>query len=109
MMRLLIVTIMLAFATAFAQAQSTRRASGGKGGNGADSEEGWIIRRTSKGIIKIPRKQRFRFSGSGIEAEANRPSQSVLGRRDGRSNLSLIPVRTSFRKEMLGVSGIQEK
>jgi hypothetical protein len=103
MIRLLIVTIVLAFATAFAQAQSKSKA------NGADSEEGWIIRRTSKGIIKIPRKQRFRFSGSGIEAEANRPSQSVLGKRDGRANMSLIPVRTSFRKEMLGVSGIQEK
>jgi hypothetical protein len=102
MKRLLVTMLFLASAIAFAQSKA-------KTASGADAEEGWIIRRTKKGIIKIPRKQRFRFSGSGIEAEANRPSQSVLGPRDGRNNLSLIPVRTSFRKELIGVSGIQEK
>ncbi len=73
------------------------------------SQEGWIIRKTSRGIIKIPKKQKFRFEGTEIEGGISRPSNSVLGTRVQRKNTSLIPVRTSFREEFLGTSGIQER
>lgn len=76
--------------------------------SGADSQEGWIIRRTDKGIIKIPKRQKFRFDGSDISADIDRPSQSVIGTRVPRKNSSLIPVRTSFREEALSVSGIAD-
>lgn len=73
------------------------------------SQEGWIIRRTDKGIIKIPRKQKFRFEGAEITGSAKRPTQSILGSRVSRQNTSLIPVRRSFREEFLNVSGLQER
>jgi hypothetical protein len=76
--------------------------------SGADSEEGWIIRRTQKGIIKVPKKQKFRFEGSDISGDVDRPSQSVLGTRVPRKNASLIPVRTSFKDEYLSVSGLPD-
>jgi hypothetical protein len=74
--------------------------------SGADSEEGWIIRRTDKGIIKVPRRQKFRLEGSDVSANVERPYGSVLGTRPSRRNTSLIPVRTSFRDEFLSVSGL---
>lgn len=73
------------------------------------SQEGWIIRRTDKGIIKIPRKQKFRFEGAEITGSAKRPTQSILGSRVSRQNTSLIPVRRSFKEEFLNVSGLQER
>ena len=77
--------------------------------SGADSQEGWIIRRTEKGVVKIPRKQKFRFEGSDVQGDVERPSQSVLGARVPRKNTSLIPVRSSFREEFLGVSGLTDR
>lgn len=73
------------------------------------SQEGWIIRRTDKGIIKIPRKQKFRFEGAEITGSSKRPTQSILGSRVSRQNTSLIPVRRSFKEEFLNVSGLQER
>ncbi len=73
---------------------------------GADYQEGWIIKRTKDGIIKIPKKQGFVFRGSELEAEADRPATSVFGTRPDRDRLSLIPVRKSFRKEALSASGL---
>lgn len=74
-----------------------------------ESQEGWIIRRTEKGVVKIPKKQKFRFEGSDVQGDVERPSQSVLGARVPRKNTSLIPVRSSFREEFLGVSGLSER
>ncbi|MEO5666714.1 MAG: hypothetical protein ABIR96_01510 [Bdellovibrionota bacterium] len=79
------------------------------GGSGAYSEEGWIIRRTKKGVVKTPRKQKFRFEGSDVQGNVDRPSQGVLGARVPRKNTSLIPVRSSFREEFLSVSGLTDK
>jgi len=76
--------------------------------SGADSEEGWIIRRTKNGIIKVPKKQKFRFEGSDISGDVDRPAQSVMGTRVPRKNTSLIPVRTSFREEYMNVSGLPD-
>ena len=77
--------------------------------SGADSESGWIIRKTDKGIIKTPRKQKFRFEGSDVSGDVERPSQSVLGARVPRRNTSLIPVRSSFREEFLNVSALPDR
>jgi hypothetical protein len=85
-------------------AEAQNRAQGG-----ADSQEGWVIRRTERGIIKVPKRQKFRFEGSDIQGDVDRPSQSVLGARVPRQNTSLIPVRSSFREEYLGVSGLPER
>ncbi len=67
----------------------------------ADSEEGWIIKKTKSGIIKIPKKQNFKFGGSNIEGSGERPSETVLGTNQGRKEVSLIPLRTSFKGEAL--------
>ena len=77
--------------------------------SGTESSEGWIIRRTDKGIIKVPKKQKFRFEGGDITGDVERPSQSVLGARTPRRNTSLIPVRASFREEALNVSGLPDR
>jgi hypothetical protein len=73
---------------------------------GADYQQGWIIKRTENGIIKIPKKQGFVFKGSELEAEANRPATGVFGTRPDRDRLSLIPIRKSFRQEALSASGL---
>jgi hypothetical protein len=76
---------------------------------GADYQEGWIIKKTKDGIIKIPKKQGFVFQGSEVEAEANSPATSTFGTRPDRDRLSLIPVRKSFRKEAMSASGLLER
>lgn len=73
--------------------------------SGADSEEGWIIQKTADGsYIKVPRKQTFKFEGD-VSAQANRPSQTVLGQRPVYRQTTLIPERNSFRREFLEASG----
>lgn len=66
---------------------------------GGDDE--YIIRRTKTGVVKIPKKQTFRFEGSEIEGAAARPSQSLLGPRSTRQEASLVPMRAHFRDEVL--------
>ena len=73
--------------------------------SGADQEEGWIVRRTSRGLIKVPKKQSFRFQGSDIFGAPNRPSETTFGQRQGRDNQSLIPIRQSFNNEFFGSMG----
>jgi hypothetical protein len=78
--------------------------------SGADSEEGYIVKQTQDGrIIKIPKKQTFKFGESDIQGEANRPSESILSPRNGPPRNSLIPVRKSFRRESLDTLGYQER
>jgi hypothetical protein len=78
--------------------------------SGADSEEGYIIKQTKDGrIIKIPKKQTFKFGESDIQGEANRPDESILSPRNGPPKNSLIPVRKSFRRESLDTLGYQER
>ena len=77
--------------------------------SGADEEEGWIVRRTEDGVVKVPRRQKFRFEGVDVSGDVDRPAQSALGARSPRRDTSLIPVRSSFREEFLGVSGLQER
>lgn len=103
-MRIFYLLLLFAFAPLSVSAQKARSAK-----SGADSEEGWIIRRTKKGVIKTPKKQKFRFEGSDVQGDVDRPSQSVLGARVPRKNTSLIPVRSSFREELLGVSGLTDR
>ena len=100
---LCVLIFILSFAPLSSLAQRSTRKSG------ADSEEGWIIRRTKKGVVKVPKKQKFRFEGSDVQGNVERPSQSVMGARVPRKNTSLIPVRASFREEALGVSGLTER
>lgn len=77
---------------------------GGKAESGADSEEGWIIRKTADGYVKVPAKQTFRFEGN-VSGQANRPTQSVLGQRPSYRPSTLIPERMSFRREFLEAAG----
>ncbi len=94
-------TLVVLLAAITARAEEKKKFSGG-----ADYQQGWIIKRTKDGIIKIPKKQGFVFSGSELEAEANRPGTGVFGTRPERDRLSLIPVRKSFRREALSASGL---
>ncbi len=77
-----------------------RRRSGG-----ADSQEGWIIRRTKDGIIKIPKKETFRFEGGEVSGSAQRPAQTVLGTRPQANRYSLLPERKNYRSDILGSAG----
>jgi hypothetical protein len=76
---------------------------------GADEVEGWIYKKTDKGIIKIPKKQKFKFDGSSLEGDAGTPPASVLQPRLVPDRLSLIPVRKSFQNEYFDSLGIIRK
>jgi hypothetical protein len=80
-----------------------------KAKGGADEVEGWIIKKTPKGIVKIPKKQKFRFDGSQLEGDGSGPPSSVLQPRQTPERRSLIPVRTSFQNEFLDSMGITSK
>lgn len=77
-----------------------------KKSDGADSQGGYIIRKTKDGIVKIPKNQTFRFGGSDVQAGVNRPGQSVLGRRPQPMRSTLIQERQSFRSETLRDAGL---
>lgn len=78
-------------------------------GSGADSEEGYIIKRTKDGVVKIPRKQTFKFEGAQVDGAVNRPSQTALGTRSTPTRATLIPERKSFRGEALDTEGIPRR
>ncbi len=83
--------------------QSTMRSRPRSGES--ERTEGYIIKKTDKGLIKIPRKQSFKFGGSDVEGQAQSPSQTVFGKRPSPQRASLIPERSSFRKELLDTVG----
>ena len=70
-----------------------------------DRQEGWVVRQTENGLVKVPAKQYFRFEGANLSGKAYTPFQAVFDQRPGRKNKSLIPVRTSFKREVLDASG----
>jgi uncharacterized protein with gpF-like domain len=88
-------------ADALAQAKAPRKKTQN---SGADSEEGWIIRKTKDGVVKVPRKQNFSF-GSDVQGQGAKPAQSVIGQRPTARETTLIPVRQSFRQEVLDSVG----
>ncbi len=73
--------------------------------SGADKEEGWIVRKTKEGIVKVPRKQYFSFEGLDVSGQAKAPGQGILGQRPPRRNINLIPERRSYREESLATVG----
>ena len=70
-----------------------------------DRSEGWVVRQTENGLVKVPAKQYFRFEGLGLGGKAYTPFQAVFDQRPVRKNKSLIPVRNSFKREVLDASG----
>ncbi|NCN27104.1 hypothetical protein GW915_05960 [bacterium] len=77
--------------------------------SGANREEGWIVRKTKDGIVKIPKKQYFSFSGTDVKGQPYTPTQGVLGQRPSRRNVNLIPERRSYRVESLATAGFEGK
>ena len=88
-----------------APAQEARTAEDVKGG--ADEIEGWIVKRTAKGIVKIPRKQKFRFEGSELEAEGATPPTTQFQPRLTPRQASLLPLRTSYKREIFESAGMK--
>ena len=85
--------------------RSRAAAAGASSSSGADSESGWILRKNADGtVVKVPKKQTFKF-GSEVEGQASRPSQTIEGQRPSARQTSLIPVRQSFRQEVLDTVG----
>jgi hypothetical protein len=70
-----------------------------------DRSEGWVVRQTEKGLVKVPAKQYFRFEGLSLSGKAYSPYQATFDQRPSRKSKSLIPVRTSFKREVLDASG----
>jgi hypothetical protein len=70
-----------------------------------DRSEGWVVRQTEKGLVKVPAKQYFRFEGLSLSGKAYSPYQPTFDQRPSRKSKSLIPVRTSFKREVLDASG----
>lgn len=70
-----------------------------------DRSEGWVVRQTEKGMVKVPAKQYFRFEGLSLSGKAYSPYQATFDQRPSRKSKSLIPVRTSFKREVLDASG----
>jgi hypothetical protein len=77
---------------------------------GADEVDGWIIRKLPDGrVVKVPKKQKFKFTGPQIEGGVQRPPETVLRPRGNARESSLIPVRKSFRQDAFGVSAYRER
>lgn len=76
--------------------------------SGADSESGWIIRKTPQGVVKVPRKQSFKFD-SAVEGQGAKPAQSIIGQRPPSRETTLIPVKQSFRQDVLDSVGYRSK
>ena len=75
--------------------------------SGADSESGWVLRRNADGtVVKVPRKQTFTFNAE-VEGQVSRPTQAIEGTRPSARQNSLIPVRQSFREDVLGTVGFK--
>ena len=72
---------------------------------GQDRSEGWVVRQTENGLVKVPAKQFFRFEGLSFTGKAYSPYQPTFDQRPSRKSKSLIPVRTSFKREVLDASG----
>lgn len=70
-----------------------------------DRSEGWVVRQTENGLMKVPAKQYFRFEGLSLSGKAYSPYQATFDQRPSRKSKSLIPVRTSFKREVLDASG----
>jgi|GEM_PF-1195782 len=100
--------VLLLTVLAFASVAQAQRAKRGGSASGADSEEGWIIRKTPQGVVKIPRKQNFKFD-SAVEGQGAKPAQSVIGSRPTARETTLIPVRQSFRQEVLDEVGYRSR
>ena len=80
------------------------------GYEGATSEEGWIVKRTKNGIIKIPKKQIFKFGETGIEGSEERPAESLFKPRNRPDQTSLIPERKSYKRELMyGVANVEAR
>ncbi len=88
------------------KARPPSRSQRNSSSSGADSVEGYIIRREGNKIIKTPKKQIFNFAGSEVDSSAQSPSQTVLGKRPSARPATLIPERQSFRNEFLESSGL---
>jgi len=99
----LFFTVLLSQEIVFAQKEDESKLGG------ADAVEGWIYKKTDKGIIKIPKKQKFKFDGSSLEGEAGTPPASVLQPRLTPERKSLIPIRTSFQNEYFDSLGLAKK
>lgn len=52
-------------------------------------------------IYKAPKKQKFEFQGSEIKGQADVPAESVISSRTTSTPTSLIPERSSFRREVV--------
>lgn len=76
---------------------------------GADEIEGWIIKKTPKGIVKIPRKQKFRFDGSELEADSAVPPSTQFQPRLTPRQASLLPVKKSYKREIYESAGMRLK
>jgi hypothetical protein len=81
--------------------------SAGAKPSGATKELGWVIRKTKNGIVKIPKRQIFEFDPTDIGGEVDKPFQTTFGDRKGPDRKSLIPIRTSYRKEILESVGLE--
>ncbi len=75
---------------------------------GADEIEGWIIKRTPKGIVKIPKNQKFKFEGTQLEGDSGQPS-TLLQPRLSPDRQSLIPIRKSFQNEFFDATGVEKR
>jgi hypothetical protein len=102
------ITFLFTLASGLARAQSEEENSERVRG-GADEIEGWIIKKTPKGIVKIPKKQKFKFEGSDLEADSGQPPSTVLQPRIAPDRRSLIPVRPTFQNEFLDSTGIEKR
>ncbi len=96
--------------TGFAQKKNKKSEDVERIRGGADEVEGWIIRKLPDGrVVKVPKKQKFKFTGPQIEGGVQRPPETVLRPRGDQRETSLIPVRKSFRQDAFGVSAYRER
>ena len=101
----ILVSLSLLAFTFQTRAQQSQTPDDVKGG--ADEIEGWIVKRTAKGIVKIPRKQKFRFEGSELEAEGATPPTTQFQPRLTPRQASLLPLRTSYKREIYESAGMK--
>lgn len=70
----------------------------------------YIYKKTKDGrTLKIPKKQYFKFRGSDVKGEVDRPFEADFGNRKMPRRRSLIPIRKSFRREAVEAAGFPRR
>lgn len=65
-------------------------------------DQGFEIRKTKKGFVKVPKSKQFQLGTTEIEGEGSRPAPLTFEKGPQSKRMSLIPLKPHFRSEIAG-------